>query len=198
MTIDKFGRSSSLDRRSSSRIGVSLFNTFGLSLTKNGDLDIGKRRICNVNMPVSGSDAATKRYIDNRALEIVNLRNEMRQKIFSLSNTLNSVQKQLDEINIIFSKNKLQDSVVVALPQKQSHQTDQSSAQPASMTTTTNISKDTSTNKQTRIELQNPVKLAVPQKQIHQVNQKSVQPATIPTTANISKDTSTNKRMRVA
>lgn len=113
MSLDKFGRST----RSGGEISSSqlLFSSHrrGFIFTKDGNIDIEKLKLCNVQAPTEDDDAANKKYVDKQKTDIkksikkletqvlnveklnTNDITAMKSNITSLSNTIKSIEKRL-------------------------------------------------------------------------------------------------------
>lgn len=82
MSLDKFGRSSA--PRSLPQLKLQR----GFLFTEDGNIDIGKLRLCNVHSPSEGTDASTKEYVDSTTERLYN----------SVHQTAASFSVQVDDI----------------------------------------------------------------------------------------------------
>lgn len=91
MVVDKFGRSLPSEHNKFPQRIV----TVGYTLTKDGNIDIQRKRICNMSKPTDGYDAVNKLYVDEK---FDPLKNEVRQKLFNIGKNLVALEKKLQKI----------------------------------------------------------------------------------------------------
>lgn len=103
MGIDKFGRAISSEGAQPSHSSPL---TFGYVLTSDGNIDVQKKRICNLAKPLNPEDAVTKEFVD----ETFNaLKGELRKNVYFLEKKIESLaalSKRLNTSGEITNANK--------------------------------------------------------------------------------------------
>lgn len=93
MSIDKFGRAVSSDGHQPSH---SKPLSFGYVLTSDGNIDMQKKRICNLAKPLNPEDAVTKEFVD----ETFNgLKVQLRKNVYSLEKKIEPLVALLNRLS---------------------------------------------------------------------------------------------------
>ena len=109
MSLDKFGRST-LGRGGADVSSSHLLSSSrrGLIFTEDGNIDIEKLKLCNVQSPTEYGDAANKKYVDDNMaaviLELNSLKNDISQLTLHLTEhktSLTIIEKTLERLKII-------------------------------------------------------------------------------------------------
>lgn len=94
MSIDKFGRFSvSLD--SDVKSSTLMLSHRGFVFTKDGNIDIERLKLCNVQLPTENEDAANKKYVDDKITSFKSQFNTFKTNISQLTSDLNEQKKSL-------------------------------------------------------------------------------------------------------
>lgn len=97
MSLDKFGRSAA---RSSDITSSHLLSPHrpGLVFTKEGNIDIGKLKLCNVQAPTEDDDAANKKYVDVNINTIKSFRKDMSGRLDKQKTFITDIKKSIKKL----------------------------------------------------------------------------------------------------